>query len=113
MVGASRLVFAMGRDGILPDRLSHVSAGAPDPDPCWTGAVVAWPSTASCLTWFLLRGDPFTLFVESGVIGTLILLVVYVLAHDRHDPPACLLLRADGDRRWKIVIQAFLGVHRS
>jgi len=31
-------------------------------------------------TWFILRGDPFTLFVESGVIGTLILLVVYVLA---------------------------------
>src|SRR5262249_49780462 len=30
--------------------------------------------------WFVLRGDPFTLFVESGTIGTLILLVVYVMA---------------------------------
>jgi len=31
-------------------------------------------------TWFVLGGDPFTLFLESGTIGTLILLVVYVLA---------------------------------
>jgi hypothetical protein len=31
-------------------------------------------------TWFILRGTPFGLFVQSGVIGTLILLVVYILA---------------------------------
>ena len=31
-------------------------------------------------TWFVLRGDPFTLFVEAGTIGTLILLVVYIMA---------------------------------
>ena len=31
-------------------------------------------------TWFVLRGDPFGLFVQSGTIGTLILLVVYILA---------------------------------
>lgn len=28
----------------------------------------------------MLRGNPFTLFLESGTIGTLILLVVYILA---------------------------------
>jgi amino acid transporter len=31
-------------------------------------------------TWAALHGDPFTLFLESGTIGTLILLVVYFLA---------------------------------
>ena len=31
-------------------------------------------------TWFVLRGDPFALFLEAGTIGTLILLVVYILA---------------------------------
>jgi hypothetical protein len=45
-----------------------------------TGAVVLAVYVVIAFTWFVLRGDPFTLFVESGVIGTLILLVVYILA---------------------------------
>ncbi len=31
-------------------------------------------------TWFVLRGDPFALFLAAATIGTLILLVVYILA---------------------------------
>jgi amino acid transporter len=79
MVGASRLVFAMGRDGVLPARLNHVSPGRRTPTVS-TAVVVVAVYLVIAFTWFILRGDPFTLFVESGVIGTLILLVVYVLA---------------------------------
>ena len=43
-------------------------------------AVVLAAYVIIAFTWFVLRGDPFGLFVQSGVIGTLILLVVYVLA---------------------------------
>jgi amino acid transporter len=45
-----------------------------------TLAVVLAAYVIIAFTWFVLRGDPFTLFLESGTIGTLILLVVYVLA---------------------------------
>jgi sorbitol-specific phosphotransferase system component IIC len=54
-------------------------------------------------TWFVLGGDPFTLFLESGTIGTLILLVVYVLA----TIGMVRLVFFSGDtriRRWELVI---------
>ncbi len=79
MVGASRLVFALGRDGVLPGRLSRVAARRRTPT-ISTAAVVLGVYVIIAFTWFVLRGDPFTLFLESGTIGTLILLVVYVLA---------------------------------
>ena len=78
-VGASRLIFAMGRDGIMPSGLSAISPRRRTPTVS-TGAVVLAVYVVIAFTWFVLRGDPFTLFVESGVIGTLILLVVYILA---------------------------------
>ena len=78
-VGASRLAFAMGRDGVLPARLSHVSAKRRTPTTA-AACVVLAVYVIVAFTWFVLRGDPFTLFLESGTIGTLILLVVYVLA---------------------------------
>jgi amino acid transporter len=78
-VGASRLAFAMGRDGILPARLSHVAERRRTPTVA-TLAVVLAVYVIIAFTWFGLGGDPFTLFLESGTIGTLILLVVYVLA---------------------------------
>jgi amino acid transporter len=78
-VGASRLVFAMGRDGVLPARLSRVSPGRRTPIVS-TAAVVLSVYVVIAFTWFILRGNPFTLFAESGTIGTLILLVVYILA---------------------------------
>jgi amino acid transporter len=79
VVGASRLIFAMGRDGILHGKLSGVSAQRRTPITS-TAAVVLTAYVIIAFTWFALGGDPFTLFVESGTIGTLILLVVYVLA---------------------------------
>ena len=78
-VGASRLTFAMGRDGVLPGRLSHVSERRRTPVVS-TATIVLAVYVIIAFTWFGLGGDPFTLFLESGTIGTLILLVVYVLA---------------------------------
>ena len=78
-VGASRLAFAMGRDGILPARLSHVSERRRTPTVAALAVVLA-VYVIIAFTWFGLGGDPFTLFLESGTIGTLILLVVYILA---------------------------------
>jgi hypothetical protein len=57
------------------------------------------------LTWFGLRGVPFDLFVASGTIGTLILLVVYALA----TIGAARLLFFSGRREvasWEIVVPA-------
>jgi amino acid transporter len=78
-VGASRLTFALGRDGIMPARLQHVSPRRRTPTAA-AAAVVLAAYVIIAFTWFVLRGDPFGLFVQSGVIGTLILLVVYILA---------------------------------
>jgi amino acid transporter len=78
-VGASRLTFALGRDGIMPARLQHVSPRRRTPTAA-AAAVVLTAYVIIAFTWFVLRGNPFGLFVQSGVIGTLILLVVYILA---------------------------------
>jgi amino acid transporter len=78
-VGASRLVFALGRDGILPNGLSRVAPRRRTPIVS-SAAVVLTVYVIIAFTWFGLRGNPFTLFEESGTIGTLILLVVYILA---------------------------------
>jgi amino acid transporter len=79
VVGASRLIFAMGRDGVLHGKLSGVSAQRRTPIAS-TGAVVLAAYVIIAFTWLILDGDPFTLFAEAGTIGTLILLVVYILA---------------------------------
>jgi amino acid transporter len=78
-VGAARLSYAMGRDGVLPGTLSRVSPRRRTPTAS-SAAVVLAVYVVIAFTWFVLGGDPFTLFLESGTIGTLILLVVYVLA---------------------------------
>jgi amino acid transporter len=78
-VGAARLYFAMGRDGILTGQLSRVSPRLRTPT--WaTGVVVLIVYAVIAFTWFGLNSNPFTLFAESGVIGTLILLVAYIMA---------------------------------
>jgi amino acid transporter len=79
VVGASRLTYAMGRDGVLPKSLSRVEERRRTP--AVASAVVVLVVFAGILfTWFALRGTPFDLFAQAGVIGTLILLVVYILA---------------------------------
>jgi len=78
-VGAARLVYAMSRDGMLPSRLSRVSDRHRTPVSA-AAAVVVGVFVVIAFTWFALNGNPFTLFEEAGTIGTLILLVVYILA---------------------------------
>ena len=106
-VGASRLTFAMGRDGILPARFATVSERRRTPTVA-TLAVVLAAYVIIAFTWFVLGGDPFTLFLESGTIGTLILLVVYILA----TIGMVKLVFFSGDntvRRWELIIPV-LGV---
>ena len=79
VVGAARLIFALGRDGVLHGKLGEVSETRRTPT-FSTIAVVVAAYVIIAFTWAVLRSDPFTLFLEAGTIGTLILLVVYVLA---------------------------------
>ena len=79
VVGASRLTYAMGRDGVLPSGLSRVEEKRRTPVVA-SAVIVLVVFAAILFTWFALSGTPFGLFVQAGVIGTLILLVVYVLA---------------------------------
>src|SRR5919199_5333352 len=89
-VGASRLLFALARDGIAPQRLATVSPTKRTP--VVSAAVVA--VTVVVLEFVLwavyVPSEPadspdfvpasLSVFFASGVIGTLILLVAYVLA---------------------------------
>ena len=106
-VGAARLIFAMSRDGMLPARFSRVSPRRRTPIVA-AAAVVLAVYVIIAFTWFVLGGDPFTLFLESGTIGTLILLVVYILA----TIGMVRLVFFSGDnriRRWELIIPV-LGV---
>jgi len=78
-VGAARLLFALGRDGVLPRSFGAVAPDRGTPVPA-TVVVVLGMYLVIAVAWFGLGGDPSTLFVASGTIGTLILLVVYALA---------------------------------
>ncbi len=78
-VGAARLLFALGRDGMLPRLLGTVAPNRGTPVPA-TAVVVLAMYAIIAGAWFALGGDPPTLFVASGTIGTLILLVAYALA---------------------------------
>ena len=79
VVGAARLIFALGRDGVLPGKLGVVNETRRTPTFATISVVIA-AYVIIAFTWAVLRSDPFTLFLEAGTIGTLILLVVYVLA---------------------------------
>jgi amino acid transporter len=78
-VGAARLVYAMGRDGVLPTGLGTVAPRRNTPVASSLVVMIA-VYVVVAFTWAALRSDPFTLFLEAGTIGTLILLVVYILA---------------------------------
>jgi len=78
IVGASRLAFALGRDSGSA-ALSRVSEKQGTPITATrfvTGAIVA-----IVVVWKIFwKVKPFDIFLGSGVIGTLILLIAYVLA---------------------------------
>lgn len=78
VVGASRLLFALGRDsGSVRLSSVHVKNGTPATATLFIVIAVAIIDFGWKLIWNV---KPFDVFVGSGVIGTLILLVVYVLA---------------------------------
>ena len=102
IVGASRLLFALSRDEVGPAPLGVVSprTGVPARS---TAAIVICAYAIMTLAWFALGVAPFDLFVASGTIGTLILLLVYALA----TIGAARLFFFSGERRiaaWEIVV---------
>jgi amino acid transporter len=104
-VGASRLLFALGRDGVMPYGLGRVRE--PSRTPAAAATVVVGAAAALVVILDIAyrhdESPSYSVFANSGVIGTLILLVAYVLA----TVGAIRLLFFSGDtttRRWEIVI---------
>ena len=101
-VGASRLLYALGRDGVLFGWFGQISSEVGTPTHSTAGILLAIYLIVA-ITWFVLGGTPFDLFAEAGAIGTLILLVVYILA----GIGMIKLVFFSGDRslaRWQLVI---------
>lgn len=85
-VGASRLLFALARDGVAPAGLARVSAEKRTPVAAASAVAVAVVVLEVAL-WLVYRPGTaddapasLSVFIAAGVIGTLILLVAYVLA---------------------------------
>jgi amino acid transporter len=101
IVGASRLTFALGRDSGHAG-LARVSEK--QGTPVTATRVVVGSILAIVVIWKLLwKVKPFDIFLGSGVIGTLILLIAYVLA----TLGAIKFLFLSGQKRvakWEIVI---------
>jgi amino acid transporter len=79
VVGAARLLFALSRDDVGLGGAGHVSARRGTPVRATAGVVIGSYLVVG-FSAFVLESKPFELFIASGTIGTLILLVVYALA---------------------------------
>lgn len=79
LVGASRLVFALSRDGMGPAALAglHPERAVPQSAATACAMTVALVQLAG---WVVLHAGPFEVFTIAGAAGTLILLVAYALA---------------------------------
>jgi len=102
IVGAARLLYALSRDEVGPASLGTVSSRSGVPARS-TAAIVIAGYVITILAWFVFGVAPFDLFVASGTIGTLILLLVYALA----TIGAAKLLFLSGERQvaaWEIVV---------
>ena len=102
VVGAARLLYALSRDEVGPAQLGTVSprSGVPARS---TATVAIGAYVITVLAWFVFGIAPFDLFVASGTIGTLILLLVYALA----TIGAAKLLFFSGERQvavWEVVV---------
>src|SRR5215218_2701567 len=98
VVGATRLLYALSRDEVGPPPLGTVSArnGVPVRSTATVAVIIV-------LGWVVFGVAPFDLFVASGTIGTLILLLVYALA----TIGAAKLLFFSGERlvaAWEVVV---------
>ena len=101
-VGASRLLYALSRDGVSMPWFNHVSPTRGTPTRAAAGVALGIYAVIG-LAWFILGIKPFDLFVATGAIGTLILLVAYALA----TVGAAKLLFFSGERlvaAWEVVI---------
>src|ERR687889_1579435 len=94
IVGAARLLYALSRDEVGPAPLGAVSPtnGVPVRS---TAAIALAVYVVIALGWFVFGVAPFDLFLASGTIGTLVLLLVYALA----TVGAARLLFFSGERR--------------
>jgi amino acid transporter len=102
VVGATRLLYALSRDEVGPAPLGTISprSGVPARS---TATVAVGAYVIIALGWFVFGVAPFDLFVASGTIGTLILLLVYALA----TIGAAKLLFFSGERQvatWEVVV---------
>ena len=101
-MGAARLLYALSRDEVGPASLAAVSSRSGVPARS-TAPVVIAGYVITILGWFAFGVAPFDLFVASGTIGTLILLLVYALA----TIGAAKLLFFSGERQvaaWEVVV---------
>jgi len=102
VVGAARLLYALSRDEVGPAPLGTVSSRSGVPARS-TATVAIGAYVIIVLGWFVFGVAPFDLFVASGTIGTLILLLVYALA----TIGAAKLLFLSGERQvaaWEVVV---------
>jgi amino acid transporter len=102
VVGAARLLYALSRDEVGPAALGAVSSRSGVPARSTAGIAIA-TYVIIALGWFAFGVAPFDLFVASGTIGTLMLLVVYALA----TIGAAKLLIFSGERQvaaWEVVV---------
>jgi amino acid transporter len=102
LVGCARLLFALSRDGVGPSALSGISEKHGTPAPASLVATLGM-YVVIAVAAIAFGAKPFDVFVWSGVIGTLILLVAYILA----TLGAMKLLFFSGQARvamWQIVI---------
>src|SRR3712207_2585361 len=102
IVGAARLLYALSRDEVGPASLGAVSSRSGVPARS-TATVAIGAYVVVALGWLVFGVAPFDLFVASGTIGTLILLLVYALA----TIGAAKLLIFSGERQvaaWEVVV---------
>jgi amino acid transporter len=79
VVGASRLVYALSRDGLGPSWLAPVDPQRRVPRRAATACVLVTASI-QLVSWLVLQAKPYDVFTISGTAGTLVLLVAYGLA---------------------------------
>jgi len=102
IVATSRLLYAFGRDGLLPGRLDELTPddGVPARAVFFvTGLIVV----AELIAGLVLRTDTLTLFIQAGETGVLLILLAYLLA----TVGMARLVFFQGDRRvarWQVVI---------
>jgi amino acid transporter len=106
MVGASRLAFAFARDlrreGTPPTGLAGTTrAGTPGPAALLVLGVMALVMAVTAIAG---GGEPFEVFLWSGTIGTLVLLVAYVLTTVGAINLVFVERRLPGVPMWQVVV---------